>query len=157
MILGLQKHICELYFLENWHNESDYHRNCLVYFNQSLDAPLLRQFQVFQADLWVPADPETQQLLSLQGIHAHPGQGQRDGQSVTRLTTSLSFSSEIKRMVSTYSGSSSTSNSSLSRNTLEDKEGLREKIWGISVWQVKSCVFVKEELQVDLDVERGYS
>lgn len=36
------------------------------------DSPLVHQFRGFQADLWVPEDPEYRQVLSLQGNHALP-------------------------------------------------------------------------------------
>lgn len=41
--------------------------------DQMLNSPWVRQFQEFQADLGVPADLESRQLLSLRGNRALPG------------------------------------------------------------------------------------
>lgn len=86
------------------------------------DSPWVRQFQVFQADHEVPADPEDQRLLSLLGNHAHPVQQHiqgQDGQSAVCWTICQPIRCEVKLSQCSYSGSSCTSSSTLSGNTLE--------------------------------------
>lgn len=89
-------------------------------FLQVLDSPWVRQFQEFQADLWVPADPEDQQLLSLRGNRALPEQWQ-----ITMISGHVwqpAESSGVRSRQKTYSGSSSTSCSTLSRNSLKKRK-----------------------------------
>lgn len=91
--------------------------------DQTLDSPWVRRFPEFLADLEVPADPEGRLLLSLRGNHALPVRRHGDNQHGARQSVSQKNRAFYSGL-STYSGSSSTSSSSLSRNTLkgEDRE-----------------------------------